>query len=112
MLGIPEYEEIEYPIEELIVFVDPLDGTRSFTKGKMNQVTTLITLVHNKEPIAAAIGDPYESHEKYRPTVYIGARGLNKVLHYESSGPYEHTLIKEYLPFESYDYLKKQPYSF
>ena len=93
-LGIPEFDNIEYPIEELIVFVDPLDGTRSFTKGNMESVTTLITLVHKNEPIAAAIGDPYETRTQFRPTVYIGARGLNKVIQFESKGFYEHEQIK------------------
>lgn len=43
---IPEFfNEKEISIEDSIVWIDPLDGTLSFLKGELNDVTTLIGFI-------------------------------------------------------------------
>jgi 3'(2'), 5'-bisphosphate nucleotidase len=43
----------ELPLEDLVVWVDPLDGTQSFIEGDFNAVTTLIGVSYRHQ---AALG--------------------------------------------------------
>jgi 3'-phosphoadenosine 5'-phosphosulfate (PAPS) 3'-phosphatase len=47
------------PLEELSIFVDPLDGTREFVEGRLQNVACLIGIVRNNRPIAGVIGVPF-----------------------------------------------------
>lgn len=54
----PDLDE-EIPIDELVVFVDPLDGTREFVEGRLQNVACLIGIARNSRPIAGIIGVPF-----------------------------------------------------
>ena len=58
---IPQDCDEEIPIEELAIFVDPLDGTREFVEGRLQNVACLIGIVRNNRPIAGVIGLPFPS---------------------------------------------------
>ena len=45
--------------DDLVVWVDPLDGTLSYVKNELDAVTTLIGLSNKNLPIAGIIGHPY-----------------------------------------------------
>ena len=51
-------EEIDIN-DDVVVWVDPLDGTLSFVNNELNAVTTLIGLSVGKDPILGVIGKPY-----------------------------------------------------
>ena len=45
----------QYEIEDLCVWVDPLDGTLDFVKGDFENVTTLIGVSYKKEALMGVI---------------------------------------------------------
>ena len=51
-------------LKDLIVYVDPVDGTREFAEGRLQFCTVLIGLVYKGAPYLGVIGEPY--HEAYR----------------------------------------------
>lgn len=51
-------------IEDLLVWVDPLDGTGEFVRAQedpslLQQVTVLIGITHKGQPIAGVVHQPY-----------------------------------------------------
>ena len=49
----------EIPLNELALFVDPVDGTREFVEGRLHNVACLIGIARNSRPIAGIIGVPF-----------------------------------------------------
>jgi 3'-phosphoadenosine 5'-phosphosulfate (PAPS) 3'-phosphatase len=47
--------------QELIVFIDPLDGTREYIENRIHNVQCLIGITLNGVPIAGAVGLPFGS---------------------------------------------------
>ncbi|KAG6463283.1 hypothetical protein O3G_MSEX013780 [Manduca sexta] len=45
--------------EDIVVWVDPLDGTSEYTQGFLEHVTVLIGISVNEKPIAGVIHQPY-----------------------------------------------------
>ena len=43
---------------ELIIFIDPMDGTREFVENRIENVQCLIGITYNGKPIAGAVGMP------------------------------------------------------
>jgi len=99
---------IELPMEECMVFVDPLDATRSFTKGRLDHVTSLITLVHKSRPYAAVIGQHFRDGNKFLPHAFASVITVPKVIEYEMTGYTECNILKEYGPFEAYSIEEKE----
>lgn len=50
--------------EDIVVWVDPLDGTNEFTKGLVEHVTVLIGLAVNGEAVGGVIHQPYWGYEQ------------------------------------------------
>ena len=51
-------------LEDITVFVDPLDGTREFVEGRVWNVQTLVGIAVNGRAVAGAIGLPFASGSK------------------------------------------------
>ncbi|XP_034967255.1 3'(2'),5'-bisphosphate nucleotidase 1 [Zootoca vivipara] len=49
--------------EELVVWVDPLDGTKEYTEGLLDHVTVLIGIAYGGKAIAGVINQPYYNYE-------------------------------------------------
>eukprot|EP01138_Halocafeteria_seosinensis_P011178 gb/GECG01011416.1/.p1 GENE.gb/GECG01011416.1/~~gb/GECG01011416.1/.p1 ORF type:complete len:737 (+),score=91.62 gb/GECG01011416.1/:1-2211(+) len=49
--------------KRLCVFVDPLDGTKSFTRGQYHAVTTLLGITLDERPLAGVVGIPFLNWE-------------------------------------------------
>jgi 3'-phosphoadenosine 5'-phosphosulfate (PAPS) 3'-phosphatase/thiamine kinase-like enzyme len=47
------------PLDELTIFVDPLDGTREFVELRLEHVACLIGISRNNRPVAGVIGVPF-----------------------------------------------------
>ncbi|CAH2983429.1 unnamed protein product [Chilo suppressalis] len=45
--------------EDIVVWVDPLDGTAEYTQGFLEHVTVLIGIAVNEKPVAGVIHQPY-----------------------------------------------------
>ena len=52
-------EASDAALDDIVVFVDPLDGTREFVEGRVWNVQTLIGISLNGHAIAGAIGLPF-----------------------------------------------------
>ncbi|KYO43571.1 3'(2'),5'-bisphosphate nucleotidase 1 isoform B [Alligator mississippiensis] len=57
----PQYSTIKE--EELVVWVDPLDGTKEYTEGLLDHVTVLIGIAYGGKAIAGIINQPYYNYE-------------------------------------------------
>uniref|UniRef100_A0A8C6WIX4 3'(2'),5'-bisphosphate nucleotidase 1 n=1 Tax=Neogobius melanostomus TaxID=47308 RepID=A0A8C6WIX4_9GOBI len=49
--------------EELVVWVDPLDGTKEYTEGLLDNVTVLIGIAHRGKAIAGVINQPFYNYQ-------------------------------------------------
>jgi len=50
---------IEVPIEDLTIFIDPLDGTHEFVQRRVHNSTSLIGIAYHGNPIAGVISSPF-----------------------------------------------------
>ncbi|KGL79711.1 3'(2'),5'-bisphosphate nucleotidase 1, partial [Tinamus guttatus] len=57
----PQYTGIKE--EELVIWVDPLDGTKEYTEGLLDHVTVLIGIAYGGKAIAGVINQPYYNYE-------------------------------------------------
>ncbi|GAB1609572.1 3'(2'),5'-bisphosphate nucleotidase 1-like [Argonauta hians] len=72
--------------KEIIVWVDPLDGTKEFTQGLLDHVTVLIGISVNGSAVGGVVYQPYYNYNSNAPAdqgrciygiVGVGAFGLN-----------------------------------
>jgi len=49
--------------EDLVVWVDPLDGTAEYTEGLLDNVTVLIGIAHKNRPVGGVIHQPYYNYK-------------------------------------------------
>ncbi|KAM4529784.1 3'(2'),5'-bisphosphate nucleotidase 1 isoform 2-T2 [Fundulus diaphanus] len=56
-----EYRAIKE--EELVVWVDPLDGTKEYTEGLLDNVTVLIGIAYGGRAIAGVINQPFYNYQ-------------------------------------------------
>ncbi|MCL4127941.1 UNVERIFIED_CONTAM: hypothetical protein GTU68_019301, partial [Idotea baltica] len=57
----PQYENIKE--EEVMVWVDPLDGTAEYTQGLLDHVTVLIGIAHNGKVVGGVVHQPYYNYQ-------------------------------------------------
>jgi len=76
-------------LEDLTVWVDPLDGTKEYTEGLLDHVTVLIGVAVGPRAIAGVINQPYFNYQagkdaKLGRTLYgvvgTGVRGIERTL--------------------------------
>ena len=63
------------PVDELCLWIDPIDNTKAFVKGKMDGVTTLIGMTRNNRPFLGAITSPYAVEQEktiFKPYLNLG----------------------------------------
>ncbi|CAK95123.1 unnamed protein product (macronuclear) [Paramecium tetraurelia] len=77
----------QYEIDDLCVWVDPLDGTLDFVKGDYENVTTLIGVSYKKQALMGIISQPFikvqepqNSHE-FKPKIYFGHHPQQRVFY-------------------------------
>ena len=61
--SIPSYYNY-IPINTVTIWLDPLDGTREFTQGHIEYVTTLLGIAINGIPVAGIIGQPFHKQQR------------------------------------------------
>ncbi|CAH8504712.1 unnamed protein product [Dicrocoelium dendriticum] len=57
------------PSSEIVVWVDPLDGTKEFTEGLVEHVTVLIGIAVSGRPVAGVIAQPFYSTGEAHPPI-------------------------------------------
>lgn len=73
-------EEVDIDPSKITIFVDPIDGTREFVEGRLENVQCLVGIAIDGEAVAGAIGIPFPSGkddiEKEAPTIVYGISGV------------------------------------
>ena len=72
----------ELDLKDLVVFVDPLDGTREFVEGRLDAVQSLIGVCYKGKPLMGAQGLPFPSEpSSSKPQAVFGliGRGVGKL---------------------------------
>lgn len=62
-------------MEELCLWIDPIDNTKAFVKGKMEGVTVLVGMTRNGKPFLGAITSPFSAEEGktvFKPYLNLG----------------------------------------
>jgi len=59
-------------MEQLTVWVDPLDGTKEYTQGLLDHVTVLIGIAVGTEAVAGVIHQPYYNYKSQEPGAQLG----------------------------------------
>ncbi|CAI5684106.1 unnamed protein product [Oreochromis niloticus] len=57
----PEYSQLKE--EEIVVWVDPIDGTKEYTEGLLDNVTVLIGIAYGGRAIAGVINQPFYNYK-------------------------------------------------
>ena len=60
-----EYESV--PLSSVVVFIDPLDGTREFVEGRIRNVQTLIGVSVRGRAVGGVVGLPFWSDDLVEP---------------------------------------------
>jgi len=55
----PQDRDVQLPLSELCIWVDPLDATKEFTEGRYEYVSTLVGISQLGRPVAGVISEPY-----------------------------------------------------
>eukprot|EP01016_Furgasonia_blochmanni_P053928 TRINITY_DN8804_c0_g1_i45.p1 TRINITY_DN8804_c0_g1~~TRINITY_DN8804_c0_g1_i45.p1 ORF type:complete len:316 (+),score=19.59 TRINITY_DN8804_c0_g1_i45:269-1216(+) len=80
----------QYTIKDLVVFVDPLDGTADFVNGHLESVTTLIGISFKGDPLIGILAHHYsgtkdEESLMFSPRVYFGIVGTSNMFCFDYS---------------------------
>lgn len=62
----------EFYEEDMVIWIDPLDGTRGFVEGHLNHVTSMIGLAIDKRPRAGIIHKPFYDQSIHMQRTYFG----------------------------------------
>jgi len=65
-----EWSQIK--LEDLTVWVDPLDGTKEYTQGLLDHVTVLIGIAVGSKAVAGVIHQPYYNYQSPETNVKLG----------------------------------------
>eukprot|EP01059_Diplonema_ambulator_P012077 TRINITY_DN22223_c0_g1_i1.p1 TRINITY_DN22223_c0_g1~~TRINITY_DN22223_c0_g1_i1.p1 ORF type:complete len:787 (+),score=254.68 TRINITY_DN22223_c0_g1_i1:33-2363(+) len=71
--GLKLYETVT--LDELCVFIDPVDGTREFVEGRLEACQVLIGIALRGRPIAGVMHLPFHNQVGSTPTPYPAATG-------------------------------------
>ena len=62
----------EFYEEDMVIWIDPLDGTQGFVEGHLNHITCMIGLAINKRPRAGIIHKPFYNQDISMQRTYFG----------------------------------------
>jgi len=100
---IPSDVAPEIDANRVTIFVDPLDGTREFVEGRLENCQVLVGIAIDGEAVAGAVGIPFPSGTLEKDsTVIYGLDGMG-------TGVIGATLTRGPFPLERYSDGKKYP---
>ena len=68
-----EEEALHLNLNEAVVWIDPLDGTMDFIKGKIDSLTTLIGVAIANRAKIGVIHKPYVTRDGQESSTYFGS---------------------------------------
>jgi len=70
---------LNYPLDEITVYIDPIDATKEFTLGNLESPLTLIGIAHKSEALAGVMYQPlFGDGHLYWGIVGVGVFGVTK----------------------------------
>lgn len=95
-------------LDDIVVYIDPLDGTKAFTEGRLNEVTSLIGVSYKKAPFIGLINQIWDRHNiqagyQFDPTVYFGMVGVPTVYQVKNNKQDPVSVVSSYGKFASHD---------
>ena len=57
-----KHQDFTVPAKDIVVFIDPVDGTREFVEGRLDAVQNLIGIAIRGRAVAGVVGLPFFSH--------------------------------------------------
>ena len=71
-----DYNFFEFPSEffeeDMVIWIDPLDGTKGFTEGHLNHITSMIGVTINGRPRIGIIHKPFYKQSLRQGRTYFG----------------------------------------
>ncbi len=62
----------EFYEDEMVIWIDPLDGTKGFTEGHLHHITSMIGVSVNKRPRIGIIHKPFYNQHYQQGRTYFG----------------------------------------
>ena len=62
----------EFYEEDMVIWIDPLDGTQGFVEGHLNHITSMIGLAIDMRPRAGIIHKPFYDQQLQMQRTYFG----------------------------------------
>lgn len=62
----------EFYEEDMVIWIDPLDGTQGFVEGHLNHITSMVGLAINQRPRAGVIHKPFYDQSMSMQRTYFG----------------------------------------
>ncbi|CAJ1906295.1 unnamed protein product [Cylindrotheca closterium] len=66
-------QDEELSLDEISLFVDPLDGTREFVEGRLENVASLIGIARHNKTLAGVVGLPFAQAPEADIVIHYGA---------------------------------------
>lgn len=71
-----DYNFYEFPDEffedDMVIWIDPLDGTKGFTEGHLNHITSMIGVTINGRPRIGIIHKPFHKQNLRQGRTFFG----------------------------------------
>eukprot|EP00980_Cylindrotheca_fusiformis_P000230 scaffold52_cov183-Cylindrotheca_fusiformis.AAC.9 len=71
------FHDEKVPLDEITLFVDPLDGTREFVEGRLQNVASLIGIARDGKSIAGVVGLPFSEEPGHDIVIHYGIADQN-----------------------------------
>jgi 3'(2'), 5'-bisphosphate nucleotidase len=62
-------------LADIIIFIDPLDGTREFVEGRLGAVQSLLGVAYRGRAVAGVVGLPFPDGALTEPRLLVGVVG-------------------------------------
>ena len=96
----------------MVIWIDPLDGTKGFTEGHMNHITAMIGVAVNGRPRIGVIHKPFYHRGVKQGRTYFGTPECGTFIKDKFAKPLKRLQrVTPMLPFPTEDAVDKEDYN-